>query len=76
MLSVRQDFDQDGSGIGAAVNFINGIFALAYGALGDGALDGASTLGLDDPFLRAFTYSVGVFSTNGIGPMHAVGLPA
>ena len=28
VLCVRQNFDQDGAGIGAAVNFINGIFTL------------------------------------------------
>lgn len=28
VLGVRQDFDQDGAGIGTAVNFIDGIFAL------------------------------------------------
>ena len=52
---------------------MNGCFALAYAALGDGALHGATALGLDDPFLRAFSYSVGVFTTTGTGAMYAVG---
>jgi inward rectifier potassium channel len=52
---------------------LNGIFALAYLALGDGALRGTDQLGLADPFLRAFTFSVGVFTTTGTGPMHAFG---
>ena len=52
---------------------INGFFALAFLALGDGALRGTEQLGLDDPFLRAFSFSVGVFTTTGTGVMHAVG---
>ena len=55
------------------VLLINGFFALAYAALGSGALRGANALGLDDPFLRAFSFSVGVFTTTGTGTMHAVG---
>ena len=55
---------------------MNGCFALAYGALGDGALRGANALGLDDPFLRAFSFSVGVFTTTGTAAMHAVGQTA
>ena len=51
---------------------INGVFALAYLALGDGALRGTEQLGLDDPFLRAFTFSVGIFTTTGT-VMHAYG---
>jgi inward rectifier potassium channel len=51
----------------------NGIFALAYLAIGDGALRGTEELGLQDPFLRAFTFSVGVFTTTGTGVMHAYG---
>ncbi|MFL5608367.1 MAG: transporter, partial [Gemmatimonadaceae bacterium] len=51
----------------------NGCFALAYLALGDGALRGTEELGLQDPFLRAFTFSVGVFTTTGTGVMHAYG---
>ena len=54
---------------------LNGVFALAYLALGDGALRGADRLGLDDPFLRAFTFSVGVFTTTGT-VMHAYGSTA
>jgi inward rectifier potassium channel len=54
----------------------NGCFALAYLALGNGALQGAGTLGLDDPFLRAFTFSVGIFTTTGTGVMHAFGATA
>jgi inward rectifier potassium channel len=52
---------------------LNGCFALAYLALGDGALRGADQLGLDDPFLRAFSFSVGIFTTTGAGVMHAYG---
>ena len=52
---------------------LNGFFALAYLALGDGALRGTDQLGLTDPFLRAFTFSIGVFTTTGTGPMHAFG---
>ncbi len=52
---------------------MNGVFALAYLALGDGALRGADQIGLADPFLRAFTFSVGVFTTTGTGVMHAYG---
>jgi inward rectifier potassium channel len=44
---------------------INGVFALAYLALGDSALRGTDQLGLDDPFLRAFAFSVGIFTTTG-----------
>lgn len=56
-----------------ALLLVNGCFALAYLALGEGAIHGVGALGLDDPFLRAFAFSVGVFSTNGSGAMHAVG---
>jgi inward rectifier potassium channel len=52
---------------------INGCFALAYSALGSGALRGAERLGLDDPFMRAFAFSIGVFTTTGTGPMYAFG---
>jgi len=55
---------------------INGFFALAYLALGDGALHGLDTLGLNDPFLRAFSFSVAVFTTTGTGAMNAVGATA
>ena len=52
---------------------INGFFALGYLALGDAALRGTEQLGLTDPFLRAFTFSVGIFTTTGTGTMHAFG---
>jgi inward rectifier potassium channel len=55
---------------------INGCFALAYVALGEGALKGVDALRLDDPFLRAFSFSVGVFTTTGTAAMHAVGTTA
>jgi inward rectifier potassium channel len=51
----------------------NGLFALAYGALGPGAIGGSESMGLIDPFLRAFIFSLGVFTTTGIGDLHAVG---
>ena len=55
---------------------INGCFALAYLAIGDGTLRGTDGLGLDDPFLRAFSFSVGIFTTTGTGPMYAYGATA
>ena len=55
---------------------INGFFALGYLALGDGALRGSEQLGLDDPFLRAFAFSVEVFTTTGTGVMHPFGATA
>lgn len=55
---------------------MNGCFALAYAALGAGALHGADLLGIDDPFLRAFSFSVGIFTTTGTGAMYAVGATA
>lgn len=55
---------------------MNGCFALAYAALGERALHGASALGLDDPFLRAFSFSVGIFTTTGTGAMYPVGSTA
>src|SRR5690349_19343819 len=59
-------------GLGAML-LLNGVFALAYLALGSGALHGADVVGIDDPFLRAFSYSVGIFTTTGTGPLYAVG---
>lgn len=59
-----------------SVLLINGIFAVAFRALGTGALAGAETLGLEDPFLRAFAFSVGTFTTTGIDGVHAVGATA
>ncbi len=52
---------------------LNGIFAIAYLALGAQGLGGAYPSGVSDPFLRAFTFSVGVFTTTGLGPLHPVG---
>lgn len=59
-----------------AMLLINGCFALAYSALGGGAIRGQELLGLDDPFLRSFAFSVGIFTTTGTGPMYAVGATA
>jgi inward rectifier potassium channel len=55
---------------------MNGVFALAYASLGPQAIRGQDLVGLDDPFLRAFTFSVGVFTTTGTGPMYAYGSTA
>jgi inward rectifier potassium channel len=55
---------------------VNGCFALAYVALGDGALQGTQGMELQDPFQRALTFSVGVFTTVGTGSMYAVGSTA
>lgn len=54
------------------VLLLNGIIALAYRALGPEAIAGTESLGLEDPFLRALVFSVGVFTTTGTGNMHAV----
>ena len=59
-----------------AVLLLNGIFALAYAALPAGSLLGAEALGIRDPFLRAFVFSTGIFTTTGTGPLHAVGITA
>jgi inward rectifier potassium channel len=59
-----------------ALLLVNGCFALAYVALGDGALQGTQGMGLEDPFQRALTFSVGVFTTVGTGSMYAVGSTA
>jgi len=56
-----------------ALLLLNGCFALAYVALGAGALRGGDALGLADPFLRALSFSVAVFTTTGTGGMYAVG---
>jgi len=58
------------------VLLVNGLFALAYRSLGPEALSGSNTLGLEDPFLAALVYSVGVFTTTGVDGMHAVGAAA
>lgn len=55
---------------------LNGFFALAYVALGDGAISGVERVGLDDPFMRAFSFSVSLFTTTGSGVMNAVGTTA
>lgn len=55
---------------------LNGIFALAYVALGDGAISGVEKVGLDDPFMRAFSFSVSLFTTTGSGVLNAVGTTA
>lgn len=52
---------------------LNGFFALAYVSLGPDALHGVEALGIDDPFLRALSFSVEVFTTTGTGVMYAVG---
>jgi inward rectifier potassium channel len=59
-----------------ALLLLNGFFALAYLALGEGALHGGEAIGVGDPFLRAFAFSVGVFTTTGTAPMYAVGATA
>jgi inward rectifier potassium channel len=58
------------------VLLVNGLFALGYRSLGPQSLEGAASLGLDDPFMRAFVYSVGVFTTTGTDGVHAVGATA
>ena len=58
------------------VLLLNGVLAIAYRSLGPQAIVGTEALGLDDPFLRAFVFSVGVFTTSGTGSMHAVGSTA
>lgn len=59
-----------------ALLLMNGCFALAYLAIGEGALRGSDQLGLADPFLRAFTFSIRVFTTTGPGVMYAYGTTA
>lgn len=59
-----------------AILLVNGFFALAYISLGPNALHGVDTLGMDDPFLRALSFSVAIFTTTGTGAMHAVGTTA
>jgi len=55
---------------------LNGFFALAYLALGDGALRGGEAIGVSDPFLRALGFSVGIFTTTGSAPLYVVGVTA
>ncbi len=59
--------------LAGALFLLNGCFALAYLSLGPAAIKGADGLGLDDPFLRAFSYSVSLFTTTGSGVMSAFG---
>jgi inward rectifier potassium channel len=59
-----------------ALLLLNGIFAMAYRSLGPGALSGTDALGLSDPFLRALSFSVGVFTTTATDGVHAVGATA
>jgi inward rectifier potassium channel len=59
-----------------ALLLINGFFALAYSALGPDALRGSIQMGIEDPFMRAFTFSVGVFTTTGTGSIYAYGSTA
>lgn len=60
----------------ATMLLLNGLFAVAYTALGPEALHGQEELRIHDPFLRAFAFSVGTFTTAGTGPMYAVGATA
>ncbi|MEO7360733.1 MAG: transporter [Gemmatimonadaceae bacterium] len=55
---------------------LNGVFALAYVALGAGAIRGVEKIGLDDPFMRAFSFSISLFTTTGSGVLNAVGSTA
>jgi inward rectifier potassium channel len=59
-----------------ALLLLNGCFALAFISLGDGALRGVEAMGMTDPFLQAFTYSIGIFTTTGTGEIHAYGTTA
>lgn len=58
------------------VLLVNGVFALAYLALPAGSVAGAEALGMRDPFLSALSFSIGLFTTVGTGPVHAVGSTA
>lgn len=55
---------------------VNGSFALAYAAIGDGAIQGLDRVGVSDPFLASLAFSMGVFTTTGTGPMYAMGATA
>ena len=59
-------------GLGSLL-LLNGFFALAYLALGDSVLRGGELMGVRDPFLRDFSFSVGIFTTSGTAPMYVVG---
>lgn len=52
---------------------IAGVFAIGYRSLGAEALGATDQLGLRDPFFAAFTYSVGILTGVGSGPVTAVG---
>ncbi|MCU0647204.1 MAG: hypothetical protein MUF00_04375 [Gemmatimonadaceae bacterium] len=52
---------------------VNGVFALLYLSLGPDALVANGALGLADPFIRALSYSVGVFTTTGSDMIRPVG---
>lgn len=62
--------------LAGTILLMNGIFAMAYLAIGDGAIRGMESLGLTDPFLVALSFSVGVFTTTGTDGMHAYGSTA
>lgn len=64
------------SWLAGSLLLLNGFFALAYMSLGGDAIKGADGLGLDDPFLRAFSFSVSLFTTTGTGVMTAYGATA
>ena len=53
-----------------------GIFAIGYRSLGPTALTGTDPLALADPFFAAFTFSVGVLTGVGTGPVIPVGSTA
>jgi inward rectifier potassium channel len=59
-----------------ALLLLNGFFTLAYLALGSGALHGGELVGVADPFLRAFSFSVATFTTSDHSPIYAVGSTA
>lgn len=59
-----------------ALLLLNGFFTLGYLALGDGALRGGERIGVSDPFLRAFDFSVGTFTTTSTAPLYAYGTTA
>src|ERR1041385_2342829 len=57
----------------ALTPLLAGVFAVGYESLGPAALQGTAQLGLADPFFAAFTYSVGVLTGVGNGPVIPVG---
>jgi inward rectifier potassium channel len=57
----------------AAILLLNGCFALAYSALGRGAIAGQDAAGVSDPFLSVFSFSLAVFTTSDTSPMYGVG---